>query len=193
VLTKPKFGWNLFSRLFEKRWDAFHVRDKNGRIYVDLKEEWMRPLIDSKKYNETGEGPISPISIHDIVSSSGMKVLLSMISDCKLQNSCWEDLSFLQPQEVQFHLLYSTDFTGRKSLLHKTMDMRFKTLVYVVSCAGNIQVYKYILFLHVGVGVNSMDVYDFTTGEPWDFISSERNNISDNLLLRSINFSYSIP
>jgi hypothetical protein len=51
VLTKPNFGWNLFSCLFHKRWDAFHVRDKTGRIYVDLKEEWLRPLINSMIYS----------------------------------------------------------------------------------------------------------------------------------------------
>jgi hypothetical protein len=45
-------GWNLFSCLFKKRWDGYHVRDKNGRIYVDLKEDWLRPLIDFMKYEE---------------------------------------------------------------------------------------------------------------------------------------------
>jgi hypothetical protein len=88
------------------------VRDNNGRIYVDLKEEWMRPLIDYLKYNEAGEDPISPcslylcrsiqlfnengefsfpdptFSIHGYsVSSRGTKILPSMIFNCKLQNS----------------------------------------------------------------------------------------------------------
>jgi hypothetical protein len=58
VFSKPKFGWNLFSCLFEKRWDAFHVRDKTGRIYVDLREEWYRPLIEYMKYNDSGTDPI---------------------------------------------------------------------------------------------------------------------------------------
>jgi hypothetical protein len=68
VLTKPKFGWNLFSRLFEKRWDAFHVRDKNGRIDVDLKEEWIRPLIDYMKYNANAEDTISPSNFYSYAS-----------------------------------------------------------------------------------------------------------------------------
>jgi hypothetical protein len=56
VLTKPQFGWNLFSCLFQKRWDGYHVRDKKGRIYVDMKEEWMRPLLDYMKYGPSCGG-----------------------------------------------------------------------------------------------------------------------------------------
>jgi hypothetical protein len=59
VLTKPHFGWNLFSGLFQKRWDRFHVRDKKGRIYVDMKEEWMRPSIDYMKYSDSSETCLS--------------------------------------------------------------------------------------------------------------------------------------
>jgi hypothetical protein len=50
-LTKRRFRRNLFSCLFQKQWDGFHVRDKNGRIYMDLKEEWLRPFIDFMKYD----------------------------------------------------------------------------------------------------------------------------------------------
>ena len=46
VLTKPYFGWNFFSCLFEKRWDSYHVRDKEGRMYVDLKYEWLKPFLE---------------------------------------------------------------------------------------------------------------------------------------------------
>jgi hypothetical protein len=45
TLTKNNIGWNLFSCLFEKRWDGFHVRDREGRIYVDLKGKWLKPVI----------------------------------------------------------------------------------------------------------------------------------------------------
>jgi hypothetical protein len=62
-LTKPVIGWNLFSCLFEKRWDRFHVRDRSGRIYVDLKEEWMRPLIDYMKYNKNPNNPITSVDV----------------------------------------------------------------------------------------------------------------------------------
>jgi hypothetical protein len=41
----------MFSSLFEKKWDGFHVRDRKGRIYVDLREEWIRPFIDHLKRN----------------------------------------------------------------------------------------------------------------------------------------------
>jgi hypothetical protein len=59
VLTRPHFGWNRFSCLFHKRWDRFHVRDNKGRIYVDLKEEWIRPLIDYMKYCDSSERCLS--------------------------------------------------------------------------------------------------------------------------------------
>jgi hypothetical protein len=47
--SKPMFGRNFFSSLFQKKWDDYHVRDKTGRIYVDFKEEWLKPLLDSWK------------------------------------------------------------------------------------------------------------------------------------------------
>jgi hypothetical protein len=53
VLTKPQFGCNYFSCLFQKRWDCFHPRDKDGRIYVDIEEEWLRPLLDNMIYYQT--------------------------------------------------------------------------------------------------------------------------------------------
>jgi hypothetical protein len=62
-LTKPAIGWNLFSCLFEKKWDRYHARDKTGRIYVDLKEEWMRPLIDYLKYNRIANNPINSVDV----------------------------------------------------------------------------------------------------------------------------------
>jgi hypothetical protein len=62
-LTKPVIGWNLFSCLFEKRWDRFHVRDRTGRIYIDWKEEWMRPLIEYMKYNKSSNNPIKSVDV----------------------------------------------------------------------------------------------------------------------------------
>jgi hypothetical protein len=62
-LTKPVIGWNLFSSLFLKRWNRYHVTDRTGRIYVDLKEEWVRPLIDHLKYNESPNNPINSVDV----------------------------------------------------------------------------------------------------------------------------------
>jgi hypothetical protein len=170
VLTKPKFGWNFFSRLFEKRWDAFHVRDTNGRIYVDLKEKWMRPLIDYMKYNETGEDPISPCNLYlrrsvrlfnesseftfptmnfsingRVVSGDGAKTFPSLLLACNLRNSYWDIYSYLKPQEAQFHLVYASDFRETASS-PKPMDMRFKTLAYIIS-TSNQPALNYIIFL----------------------------------------------
>jgi hypothetical protein len=60
ILTKPPCCWNLFSCLFHKRWDAFHPRDKEGRIYVDLEEEWISPLLDYMMYYQA---PVSYIQV----------------------------------------------------------------------------------------------------------------------------------
>jgi hypothetical protein len=45
-LTKPRFRWNRFSCLFEKKWDQYHVRDKDGSIYLDFRYEGFSTLID---------------------------------------------------------------------------------------------------------------------------------------------------
>jgi hypothetical protein len=60
ALTRSNFGWNLFSCLFEKRWDRFHVRDREGRIYVDLKGKWLKPLIYCFHQNDINVDIISP-------------------------------------------------------------------------------------------------------------------------------------
>jgi hypothetical protein len=162
VLTKPKIGWNLFSRLFDKRWDAFHVRDNNGRIYVDSKEEWMRPLIDYMKYNKTGEDPIlsklylfrsiqlfnesGEFKIPELqtflingcsISIDGTKTIPSMIFDCILQHSYWDANLSSKPDEVQVQIIYSTDFSGTKTP-PKPMDLRFKTLAYIIFHFGQL-------------------------------------------------------
>jgi hypothetical protein len=52
TFTKPLCGHNLFSSLFQKKWDEFHVRDKTGRIYVDYNGEWLKPLLEYMEYND---------------------------------------------------------------------------------------------------------------------------------------------
>jgi hypothetical protein len=47
MLTRSALEWNLFSCLFKKQWDEFHVRDKEGRIYLDFKYDGFRELIDN--------------------------------------------------------------------------------------------------------------------------------------------------
>jgi hypothetical protein len=49
IVTRSALEWNLFSCLFKKQWDTFHVRDKEGRIYVDFKYDGIRSLIQSMK------------------------------------------------------------------------------------------------------------------------------------------------
>jgi hypothetical protein len=64
VLTKPQFGCNYFSCLFQKRWDCFHPRDKDGSIYVDIEEEWLRPLLDYMIYYQT---PLRSLKIDEAI------------------------------------------------------------------------------------------------------------------------------
>jgi hypothetical protein len=44
--TKSKLPWNFFSCLFPKKWDAFYIRDSEGRIYLEWKYDGFRPLIN---------------------------------------------------------------------------------------------------------------------------------------------------
>jgi hypothetical protein len=45
-ITKSQLGWNLFSCLFKKHWDGFHVRDKEGRIYIDVEYDGFKSLLN---------------------------------------------------------------------------------------------------------------------------------------------------
>jgi hypothetical protein len=86
ILTKPKCGWNLFSCLFQKRWDGFHVRDKKGRIYVDLTEEWLRPLLEYMKYSDSSNHCLnaSNRSLDHMIRSFDMDFIYSpYVSDTK--------------------------------------------------------------------------------------------------------------
>jgi hypothetical protein len=60
-LTKSKLGWHLFSCLFKKHWDGFHVRDREGRIYIDLKYDGFNCL--------KGSGNISIPNNHNVYHS----------------------------------------------------------------------------------------------------------------------------
>jgi hypothetical protein len=181
----------------------FYVRHKNGRIYVDLKEKWMRPLIDYMKYNETGEDPISPCNLYlrrsvslfnesseftfptmnfsingRVVSGDGAKTFPSLLLACNLRNSYWDIYSYLKLQEAQFHLVYASDFRETASS-PKPMDMRFKTLAYIIS-TSNQPALNYIIFLCDGE--HSIHGYDYKTGSEITFLASEQKNISHNIL-----------
>jgi hypothetical protein len=65
ILAKPQFGRNLFSCLFQKKWDEFHVRDNTGRIYVDWKGEWLTPLLDYMKSNH-----VESVATTDLLASN---------------------------------------------------------------------------------------------------------------------------
>jgi hypothetical protein len=71
-LTKASFGWNLFSCLFHKRWDVFHPRDREGRIYIDIEERWISPLLDYLRY--------SPCN-HPFFSSPSFKIQIDNSMD----------------------------------------------------------------------------------------------------------------
>jgi hypothetical protein len=35
----------LFSAFFSKRWEFYHIKDKNHRIYLDFADEWFNPIL----------------------------------------------------------------------------------------------------------------------------------------------------
>jgi hypothetical protein len=101
VLTKPQFGRNLFSCLFQKRWDRFHVRDKKGRIYVDLNKEWLIPLIEYMKSSHEEE-------VGNRLAASNC-FLLGIMKDFRMDN------------------LFSLQFTKSKLSLHGLEDSQLRT------------------------------------------------------------------
>jgi hypothetical protein len=160
-LTMKLVGWNLFSCLFKKTWDGFHVKDKNGRIYVDLKEEWLRPFIDFMKYTEKDnlDSCINGANSYliQVMRNFKMKDSFKLYSDEStiivkgLENSqigsqlmmkedfrkqLIADYSLIEdkPLQLDFHLLYS----GKKSEPPKNQpviasDIRYKSILFVVT------------------------------------------------------------
>jgi hypothetical protein len=101
VLTRSDFGWNLFSCLFEKRWDGFHVRDREGRIYVDLKGKWLKPLIYSFHQNDVKADIISP----NLFTNRSIEMF-----------NCGGEFGFLSPQI--FGDIYKTTAYADQKLPH---------------------------------------------------------------------------
>jgi hypothetical protein len=148
VLTKPPFGWNFFSCLFQKRWDGYHVRDKKGRIYVDLKESWLRPLINYLKYNEDSDSLISLSNyfLRQIVKIFEMDEILDVGESFELkglESSALTTAShgetglkilldeFFDPQPLQFNKLYSSQVNPLTET-PANLDVRFMPLLYVL-------------------------------------------------------------
>jgi hypothetical protein len=79
MLTKSKIGWNLFSCLFKKHWDGFHVRDREGRIYIDLKFDGFKSLINCLNLS----GTISISNNHLVYHSLKCFEMLNIFEDAK--------------------------------------------------------------------------------------------------------------
>jgi hypothetical protein len=113
ILTKPPCGWNLFSCLFHKRWDAFHPRDKEGRIYVDLEEEWISPLLDYMMYYQVPVTCLHVKSSNDIPFSNFLSVfqLSSIFNDedyyptleSKRYPVVGNDISMIEEVETEYY------------------------------------------------------------------------------------------
>jgi hypothetical protein len=83
TLTKPRNGRSLFTCLFRKQWDVFHPRDKEGRIYIDMEEEWISPLLDYMMYYQV---PVDCLYVKNSIDFPFSKVfsffhLSSLFSD----------------------------------------------------------------------------------------------------------------
>jgi hypothetical protein len=117
------------------------VRDRKGRIYIDLKEEWMRPLLDYLKYNaHIGESILSSIYLNrtlkgidaenfhfpPISLEEGYRSLI--VSNCAATEGLLKALDF---ESCTLNLLYYSD-------LHKVaqdppiVDLRYKALLILM-------------------------------------------------------------
>jgi hypothetical protein len=141
VLTKPKFGWSLFSCLFEKRWDNYHARDRKGRIYIDLKEEWMRPLLDYFKYKaDTGDRILSSIYLNRTLKAIhaaqfcfppvtvGDSFRSSIVSDIPEIERLLTSLKF---ESCALNLLFYTNLSFPAKQPPR-VDMRYKTFLILI-------------------------------------------------------------
>jgi hypothetical protein len=157
TLTKPTFGQNLFSSIFQKKWDQFHVRDRTGRIYVDFKWEWLKPLVDFMELNleETSFLPESNYFLVQILRYFKMDKIFKLRSSkdslplMGLDNSRISSGSSLRDYiratclfreeclRVDFKSIYSHGFDPQQNR-HPgdNYDIRFKSLLCVIDDDG---------------------------------------------------------
>jgi hypothetical protein len=97
LLTKPRFRWNRFSCLFEKKWDQYHVRDTDGSIYLDFKYEGFSSLIDQMM----SEAETVSLSLNLSVDSCFRFFALDQLFGFNV--SCWEiNFSGLEDSNLLF-------------------------------------------------------------------------------------------
>jgi hypothetical protein len=169
ILTKPRCGWNAFSCLFQKRWDRFHVRDRKGRIYVDLKEEWMRPLLEYMKDSDSSNKYLSASnrSIFQMINYFGMEFMyggdaldfgttLSGLETSRIGASCTTERQkadfrltvcevcrqLEDAPHFDFQLLYTLS-SDDKTIppIPENVDYRFKSFLIVVQLNGSFLMY----------------------------------------------------
>jgi hypothetical protein len=181
-LTKPVIGWNLFSCLFEKKWDRYHVRDRTGRIYIDLKEEWMRPLIDYMKHNKSVSSPIKSVDIFlrrtlelfCLTDKLRFKELVAIVPWVGLESSplfnqmteyknlfCRSlSMNFYPSIPTSFKLIYSKSSTSPSLPLPFDVDIRFKP-IFCLWKAANRKLFVIFLTWAERPSRRSADSYGF--------------------------------
>jgi hypothetical protein len=146
--TKSKLPWNFFSCLFTKKWDTFHIRDKEGRIYLDWNYDGFRPLINYVMINCDTAKSFSGHLVYESVRCLEMNSLLANSQDLTglhvskiiLEDSHISRLRLIMSscllgvQSFHFSLLDSFDFRnpidGTRAI--SPNDLRYKCVCILI-------------------------------------------------------------
>jgi hypothetical protein len=153
ILTKWHYGWNLFACLFTKKWDHYHVRDQEGRIYIDIKYEAVHPLIANLKNNPRNINFVSNQLVNRTLQLFNMDKVFDLqpATERRFEVTGWHHSSLLrgdtfqqnyvklkemlfqtfkESQHCHLELIESFDFCSSSDLKKsiKSYDIQFKTL-----------------------------------------------------------------
>jgi hypothetical protein len=120
------------------------VRDKEGRIYVDLKEEWLRPFLQSLRFSVL-DMPFIPV--HNVLSNRCIEQFndnefvfpsSKLVGHVDYQNIRWDDpeifKSFLDPVANHADILLKPlwmELTKENRNTFNYNNLRYKTLLYL--------------------------------------------------------------
>jgi hypothetical protein len=158
VLTKPNFGWNLFSCLFP-------CRDKAGRIYVDLKEEWLRPLLNRMIYSNDSQQVKGNVFFWYAVQGFNYYKefrfpTFSVYGGMPIPHGFPGSLpSYLNSGEFAFQLISST----KTKLFYENpreIDLRYKALLFILHNDSYNGYATYLIF----------SLWDYTDSSEWRMI-----------------------
>jgi hypothetical protein len=116
ILTKWHYGWNLFACLFTKKWDQYHVRDQEGRIYIDIKYESVYPLIANLKNNPRTINFVS----NQLVNRTLKLFKMENVFDLQPATESRFELTGLQHSSLLRGASYQQNYTKLKEMVFQT-------------------------------------------------------------------------